>query len=101
MAEILRIAIVDNFPIFREGLVQVLRRYKGLAVVGEGATAEEAEQFAYTKKPHILIMEAAIPNSLQATLSIRQNHGNTKVIFLASAEDEAHAYEALRAGARG
>ena len=45
MADGLRIAIVDNFPIFRDGVVQALRRDKGFVVVGESTTAEDAKRF--------------------------------------------------------
>jgi two-component system, NarL family, nitrate/nitrite response regulator NarL len=96
----IRIAVVDPYPIFREGVVQALRRDKQCLVVGEGATAKDAERAA-ANELDVLLIEAAVPNSLQAVKSILETHGSVKVIFLASVEHDLHATRALRDGAHG
>jgi DNA-binding NarL/FixJ family response regulator len=101
MADKLRIAVVDKYPIFRTGVVQALRRDKNIVVVGEGGSAEEAVQCAGTKDPHILLLESAVPGSLKAVQAILQANRNVKVIFLASTEDQEHVTRALHAGVHG
>lgn len=101
MADKLRIAVVDKYPIFRTGVVQALRRDKNIVVVGEGGSAEEAVQCADTKDPHILLLESAVPGSLKAVQAILQANRNVKVIFLASTEDQEHVTRALHAGVHG
>lgn len=101
MSEPLRLAIVDNYPIFRAGLVQVLRRHTNIAVVAEGADAREAQQFAATKRIDMLLMEVSVPGSLRAAQSILRVHPTVKMVFLASTDDAEHATQALRAGAHG
>jgi len=101
VADKLRIAVVDKYPIFRTGVVQALRRDKNLVVVAEGASAEEAEQCAAAKRPDILLMEAAVPGSLKAVEGIIRASQGTKVIFLASTEDQEHVTRALHAGVHG
>ena len=101
MVDRFRIAIVDVYPLFREGVVHVIRRDKNLIVVGEGTTVEDAEQLVREKKPDVLLLEVAVPGSLKAAQAILRAHQNVKVVFLASAEDQEHATQALYAGAQG
>ena len=101
MADKLRIAVVDKYPIFRTGVVQALRRDKNIVVVGEGGSVEDAVQCAGTKDPHILLLESAVPGSLKAVQAILQANRNVKVIFLASTEDQEHVTRALHAGVHG
>jgi two-component system, NarL family, nitrate/nitrite response regulator NarL len=101
MSDELRVAIVDNYPIFRDGMVQALQRGEGTLVVAEGATADEAELIAREKKPDVLLLEAAVPGSLKAAQAILQAHPKIKVIFLASIEDHEHAALAVQAGIHG
>lgn len=96
-----RIAIVDIYPLFREGAAHVIRRDKSLIVVAEGTTAEDAEQLVRKNEPDILLLEAAVPGSLGAAQAILRAHQNVKLIFLASAEDQEHATQALHVGAHG
>ena len=101
MADKLRIAVVDKYPIFRTGVVQALRRDKNIVVVGEGGSAEEAIQCAGSKDPHIMLLESAVPGSLKAVQAISQANRNVKIIFLASTEDQEHVTRALHAGVHG
>lgn len=96
-----RIAIVDVYPLFREGVVQAMRRDKNLIVVGEGTTAEDAEQLVRENEPDVLLLEAAVPGSLGAAQAILRAHKNVKVTFLASVEDQDHVAQALHAGVHG
>lgn len=101
MADKIRIAIVDHYPIFRQGVVQAIGRAKNIVLVAEGATAEDAEHFAREWKLDVLLLEAAVPGSLAAAKTILQAHPNAKVVFLAASEDDEHANDALHAGVHG
>ena len=101
MADKLRVVVVDKYPIFRTGVVQALRRDKNIVVVGEGATADEAELCAIEKDADILLLEAAVPGSLKAVQAIIHAKRSVKVIFLASTEDQEHVTRALNAGVHG
>jgi two-component system, NarL family, nitrate/nitrite response regulator NarL len=96
-----RIAIVDKYPIFRIGLAQAIRRDKSCTVVAEGATADDARQIVREKKPHLLLLEAAVPGSLGAAQTILRAHRDVKVVILASAEDLDYAIQVVQAGAHG
>jgi DNA-binding NarL/FixJ family response regulator len=97
----LRLAIVDNYPIFRDGVVQALRKQKNIVVVAEGATARDAEHFAGAKAIDMLLLEVAVPDSMRTAQAIMRAHPTVKVVFLASADDDELASHALRAGAHG
>lgn len=101
MADKLRIAVVDKYPIFRTGVVQALRRDKNIVVVAEGGSAEEAVQCAGSKDPHIMLLESAVPGSLKAVQAVLRANRNVKIIFLASTEDQEHVTRALHAGVHG
>lgn len=101
MPEACRIAIVDPYPIFREGIVQAISRTEHFSVVAEGTTAEDAERLVRQDQPDILLLEVAVPGSLKAAEAILRAHKNVKVVFLASAEDREHITQALRAGVHG
>jgi DNA-binding NarL/FixJ family response regulator len=96
-----RIAIVDKYPIFRIGVTQAIRRDRRFTLVAEGATAEDAQHLAREKKPHVLLLEAAVPGSLAALQAILRTSRNVKVIVLASAEDLDHVSQAVHMGAHG
>jgi DNA-binding NarL/FixJ family response regulator len=101
VADPLRLAIVDNYPIFRDGVVQALRKQKHIVVAAEGATARDAEQFASSKAIDILLLEIAVPGSMRSAQTIMRAHPDVKVVFLASTDDDEQATQALRAGAHG
>ncbi|HXE88387.1 MAG TPA: response regulator transcription factor [Hyphomicrobiaceae bacterium] len=100
MTDKIRVAIVDIYPIFREGVAQALRRDKRCLVVGEGTTVEDAERVAGGQLD-VLLIEAAVRDSLRAVRSILATRKRVKIVFLASVEDEVHATQALRDGAQG
>ena len=78
-----------------------MRRDKNIVVVGEGATAEEAELSAIEKDADVLLLEAAVPGSMKAVQAIIHAKRGVKVIFLASTEDQEHVTRALNAGVHG
>jgi two-component system, NarL family, nitrate/nitrite response regulator NarL len=101
LADEIRVAVVDIYPLFRDGVVQAVRRTKGLAVVAEGASASEVEAFARTIRVDVLLIEAAVPGSLDILQRVRQIKPRQKIIFMAAGDDCEHARQALQSGAHG
>ncbi|HEX6001350.1 MAG TPA: response regulator transcription factor [Hyphomicrobiaceae bacterium] len=102
MSAHLRIAVVDDHPLFREGVVHTLRGACALEIVGEGATADDAIHIAEKELPDILLLDISIPGGgIEATRSITRISPLTKVVVLTISEREDDVTKALEAGAKG
>jgi len=101
VADVIRIAVVDNYPLFRMGVVQTLRRAKSMIVVADGATSEYAIELAKSGTIDLLLIEMAVPGSVGAAQAILTGRQNVQVVFLAATEDDELATQALQAGAHG
>jgi two-component system nitrate/nitrite response regulator NarL len=101
MVENIRVAIVDDHPIFRDGVVQTLRSHPDLEVVGEGSTGEEAICLSRDWLPDILLLDIGIPGGgIESAQAISRACPATKIVMLTGSDDEEHLMAALRAGAR-
>ena len=97
-----RIAIVDDHPLFRDGVVHTLSRDKSIELVGQGSTAEHAIQIAQDVLPDILLLDISLPGGgIEAACEISRLFPYIKVIMLTASENEDHVSGALDAGARG
>lgn len=98
----LRIAIVDDHPLFRDGVVLTLGTDATLELVGQGSTAEQAIQIAQDILPDVLLLDISLPGGgIEATREIARLCPYIKVIMLTASENEEHVSSALEAGARG
>ncbi len=98
-----KVLIVDDQTLFREGIKDVLTGEKWLDVVGEGSNGEEAVALAKKLKPDVILMDIKLPklDGIAATKQIRAANPDINVLMLSSFEDEAHVLEAIQAGANG
>ncbi len=98
----LRILLVDDHPLFLDGLRNMLTA-RGAQVIGMAKDGREALTMAQTLKPDVILMDIRMPrmNGLEATLQIKAKMPQTKIMMLTSSADEADLFEALRAGASG
>jgi DNA-binding NarL/FixJ family response regulator len=97
----IRIAIVDDHPLFREGVTRSLAEIGGFELVGEGANADDAEQLARAA-PDILLLDISMPGGgLKALCAILAERPQQKVVMLTVSEANADVAEALKVGARG
>ena len=102
MLNVIRVAIVDDHPLMREGLGQALEGIEGFAVVGFGDSAEQALRLVKDTRPDILILDLNIKGTgLQALRDLRLGTVSTRVLVLTMSEDERDLMEALRHGANG
>lgn len=98
----LRIAIVDDHPMFRMGVVRGLEDEGGIEIVGEGATAGDAIDIYRQKRPDICLLDLSMPGGGHAAIrGIRAIDDDALMVILTASEDEHDVFEALKAGARG
>lgn len=97
------ILVVDDHPLFREGVVSLLSKKKGYEVVGEALRAEEGIQKARELKPDLVIMDISLPdmNGIDATSRIRTSLPETKVVILSMHSKIEFITDAFKAGASG
>ncbi len=101
MTNRIRIAIIDDHPMFRTGLIASLRRFADIEVVSVGASAADAVRAA-NGPIDILLLDIGIPGGgLEAGRRIVREHPAVKIIYLTGSNREADATEAIAAGARG
>jgi two-component system response regulator NreC len=99
----LRIIVVDDHGIVREGLMALLDRQEGMKVVGSAATGRAAILAAERLQPDVIIMDLTMPdlNGFDATQRILSMNPMTSIIALSASHTSEHVSRALRAGARG
>src|SRR5512135_1322682 len=97
----IRLVIVDDHSIFREGLLSVLKTEPDIEIVGQGASAEDAVHLAREFLPDIILLDISMPGGgLQAAQEIVENYPVVKIIILTGSEGEMHVMTALKTGAR-
>jgi len=98
----IRIAVIDDHPIFREGTVSVLTGAAGIEVVGEGATATDAVAIARERVPDVVLLDLNLPGGgVNAAESIASACPKVRVVVLTASEDAEDVTTALNAGVRG
>lgn len=99
----IRVLIVDDHSVVREGLRMFLARDPDLEVVGEAADGAQAVRLALQLRPEVVIMDLLMPvmDGVAATRAIRSKLPETRVIALTSVLESDAAVEAIRAGAIG
>jgi DNA-binding NarL/FixJ family response regulator len=98
-----KVFIVDDHPIVREGLAQMINREPDLAVCGDAQEMREALQAIDIQKPHILIVDISLngPDGLDLLKNIRSKDPSLPVLVLSMHDESIYAERALRAGANG
>ncbi len=99
--EPIKLLIVDDHPLFRQGLVDVLETDPSMLVVGEAADGESAVERAVELEPDIILMDVNLPkmNGLQVTRRVVSQNPAMKVVILTGYDDAEQVYHALRLGA--
>ena len=98
----LRVLLVDDSPIFLEGLRNLLMA-RGLTVVGLAHDGLDAQEKARLLRPDIIVMDVEMPNcnGLEATRAIKAGWPEAKIVMLSVSEDEKNLFEAIKSGASG
>jgi DNA-binding NarL/FixJ family response regulator len=99
----MRVLLVEDHPMFRDGLARMLESVEDVEVVGEAGTGEEAVQLAEQLNPNIILMDLNLPkmSGIEATKQIIQKRPDTGILVLTMYDDDSSVFAAMRAGARG
>lgn len=101
--KLIRVLLVDDQALFRQGCRTVLSVHEGIEVVGEAANGEEALNCVQALKPDVVLMDLRMPvlDGVTATRKIHSSHTESRVIVLTTFDDDEQVFDALRAGAVG
>jgi DNA-binding NarL/FixJ family response regulator len=99
----LRILVVDDHTLFREGLIALLGAAPDTEVVGEAGTGAEALDQVTDLSPDVVLMDIMMPdmNGIEATRRLRADHPDVEVVMLTMLEDDDSLFAAMCAGAHG
>jgi len=103
MSDRINVLVVDDHVVVREGIKMVLTTDPELKVVGEASSGEEAVDRVKELKPHVVVMDIAMPglSGFEATRLIREQNPDVKVLALTVHDSEAYVFQMLQAGATG
>src|SRR2546427_1597822 len=101
--EVKRIVIVDDHPLFRKGLEQLIQSEDGFAVCGEANNAPEAMDVIRKLNPDLAIVDLTLPgaNGIELIKNIRAESPKLPILVLSMHDESLYALRALRAGAKG
>jgi DNA-binding NarL/FixJ family response regulator len=103
MSDTIRVLLVDDQRLMREGLRILLELESGLEIVGEAADGQAALEAYADLLPDVVLMDVRMPgmDGVEATWRLRERWPEARVIILTTFDDDEYVFEGLRAGARG
>lgn len=101
--EPIRILLVDDHALFRDGVASLLAEQEDFEVVGEAQDGEEALQKARELMPDLILMDIYMPgvDGLTATRRIKEEMPYVKIVILTVSEEDQNLFEAVKSGAQG
>jgi len=102
-SEVIRVLVVDDHALHRDGIRQILGQQPDIQVAGEAESAERALVLVNQLHPSVVLMDIRLPgmNGIDATRRIRRDHPGTRVLVVSAYDDEEYIRGALEAGASG
>jgi len=98
-----RILLVDDHPLTRHGMAQLIGQQPDLVVCGEAGSAEQALQSVQALRPHLVLVDVTLPGKpgLELIKDVTTLHTEVLVLVVSMHDESLYAERALRAGARG
>lgn len=98
----IRVAVIDDHPLFREGVTRSLAETDGFAIVGQGSTKDDALRIAEDQLPDIVLLDLSMPGGgLNAITPILERFPSQKIVVLTVSEASEDVAKALNSGAKG
>jgi DNA-binding NarL/FixJ family response regulator len=99
----IRILVVDDHPVVRQGVVALVGGQPDMTIVGQASNGREAIQQFRAQQPHITLMDIQMPvmNGLDALIAILDEAPDARIIMLTTYAGDAQVLRAIKAGARG
>ncbi|MCL4506956.1 MAG: response regulator transcription factor [Chloroflexi bacterium] len=99
----IRVLVVDDHPLFRQGVLFTLGRNPDIAVVGEGENGRQAVEMSQFLHPDVLLLDITMPESdgLQAAAAVRRVSPDTHIVILTASEEGDDLMAAMKVGAQG
>lgn len=99
----IRVVLVDDHPVYRDGLSMLLESMEGVDVVATAEDGEAAQQVIDAAEPDVVVMDVQMPrlDGIAATREAVARHPHLAVVVLTMSEDDETVFAAMRAGARG
>jgi DNA-binding NarL/FixJ family response regulator len=103
VTEPIRVLVVDDQPLVREGIASLLALADGVAVVGTAADGAQALALAEQTRPDVVLMDVRMPtvDGVAAAHALRRLLPSARVLMLTTFDDEQYVLDSLRAGAAG
>jgi DNA-binding NarL/FixJ family response regulator len=101
--EPIRLLVVDDHPLVREGVASLMARIEDIDIIGEASTGEEAVRLVDDLQPDVVLMDMHMPGmgGIEATRTVSRRHPDIGIIVLSMLDDNDSVFAAVRAGARG
>ncbi len=99
----IRLMIVDDHALFREGLASIIRSEPDIEITGLAGSVREAVEMARQIQPDMILMDFSLPDGTgaDATRQILAEVPDCKIVFLTMSEEDENLFDAIRAGAKG
>lgn len=99
----IRVLVVDDHRLFRQGVYALLMSAKDIEIIGEARDGQEAIELAQSLQPDVILMDLEMPrmDGFEATRALRADHSSAKVLVLSMRTSEQDIREAARSGAHG
>jgi len=103
MTQKIRILVVDDHTLLRDGIQALLEEQQDIVIVGQAEDGREAVRLAHQLRPNVVLMDIAMPllNGLEATRQIKREHPEINVLVLTMYDHEEYFRQLLEVGASG
>jgi NarL family two-component system response regulator LiaR len=103
VADRIRILVVDDHVVVREGLCALIEEWPGVEVAGQAGDGQEAVRLARELAPDVILMDLVMPHKdgVEAIREIKEQNPDARILVLTSFSEDRRAFEAVKAGALG